>query len=83
MTVHNTLIVWRRTGKEHREDNEAQLNSQDLVDTSLREKANFLRSSSTGEDWCWWQIDEGLLVEKNLPGGDHMCCTTTCLSGAA
>lgn len=68
--MQNTLIVWRRTGKEHGEDTGFQLNSPELVDASLREKVDLLRSPSPDQDWSWWQLGDGLLVEKNLPGGD-------------
>ena len=69
MEMRETLIVWRRTGKEHRENAGFQRNSPDVVEASLRAKVEDFRSVAT-DTWSWWQIDDQLLIEKNRPGVD-------------
>ena len=68
--VHDTLIVWRRTGKEHGEDTGFRANPPEIVDASLRRKADDFRRAPPSE-WSWWRFSDNLLVEKNLPGGDQ------------
>ena len=69
MEMRETLIVWRRTGKEHRENAGFQRNSPDVVEASLRAKVEDFRSVAA-DTWSWWQIDDQLLIEKNRPGVD-------------
>lgn len=47
MEMRETLIVWRRTGKEHRENAGFQRNSPDVVEASLRAKVEDFRSVAT------------------------------------
>lgn len=65
--MQETLIVWRRTGKEHGENTGFQLNPPDVVEASLQRKVEDFRTVPR-ETWSWWQIDEELLIEKNRPG---------------
>ena len=67
--MQETLIVWRRTGKEHGESTGFQLNPPAVVEASLRRKVADFRAVAA-DTWSWWQIDDGLLIEKNRPGVD-------------
>lgn len=67
--MQETRIIWRRTGKEHGEDDGFRLNPPEVVEASLQRKAETL-DRVTPETWSWWQVDETLLIEKNRPGED-------------
>ena len=67
--MENTLIVWRRTGKEHGEDAGFRASPPEVIDASLRRKVDESRLSPASE-WSWWRFSDSLLVEKNRPDGD-------------
>ncbi len=67
--MKDTLIVWRRTGKEHGENTGFRLNPPDVIENSLRVKVEDSRSVDP-QTWSWWQVDDELLIEKNRPGVD-------------
>ena len=67
--MQDTLIVWRRTGKEHGEDTGFRVNPPEVIDANLRRKADDFRRSPASE-WSWWRFSEDLLVERNRPGDD-------------
>jgi hypothetical protein len=69
MPFKKTLIVWRRTGKEHREDTGFTVNTPEVVKESLITKRDKFQQTSEA-DWSWWQFNDDLLVEKNRPGND-------------
>jgi hypothetical protein len=62
--IEKTLIVWRRTGKEHGEDS-FQVNAPDVVEAAMRRKVEQLRNTAD-TDWGWWQLNDDVLVE--IPG---------------
>jgi hypothetical protein len=70
--VKDTLIVWRRTGKEHGEE-AFRLNTADVVDRSLRHKVEAMRPTAESQ-WRWWQLSEDLLAEKGGPNSDPGLC---------
>ena len=58
-----TMVVWRRTGKEHGENDGFRVNSPETIAMHLDGKLTEYRA--TPEDaWRWYQVDEGLIVEK-------------------
>ena len=69
MQLQDTLIVWRRTGKEHGESSGFQLNPPDVVEASLQTKVAIARNVPA-DTWSWWQASDELLIEKNRPEVD-------------
>ncbi len=63
--MDKTLIVWRRTGKEHGEDS-FQVNPPELIDEHLRSKIEQVRATQDDE-WRWYQINDEVLVEIPEP----------------
>lgn len=61
-----TLVVWRRLGKEHGEGSGFRKNSPDTIGKHIEDKVERFRRVPN-EDWRWWQIDEELIIEKPLP----------------
>lgn len=61
--MDKTLVVWRRLGKEHGENQGYRLNPPELVDDHIRSKVEAFRQ--TPEDaWRWYQVSENLIVEN-------------------
>ena len=63
--MDKALIVWRRTGKEHGED-EFRVNSPTVIDEHIRNKVEDLRSTPD-KYWRWWQLSDEVLVEIPEP----------------
>lgn len=68
--MKKTLVVWRRFGKEHSEDDGFRKNPEDVVSSSLQSKIEKFRKTES-DDWRWWQVNEHLIVEK--PIGTKYC----------
>ena len=67
--MKKTLIVWRRTGKEHGEDS-FQVNPPTRVDAHIRSKIERIRGTLDA-DWRWWQLNDEVLVEIPEPGQQY------------
>lgn len=60
--MDQTLIIWRRFGKEHGENSGFRVNPPETVQQHLQNKAVSFRTTPEA-DWRWWQVDEHLLLE--------------------
>ena len=69
MDFKKTLIVWRRTGKEDREDETFKVNPPEVVRQSLIDKRDKF-SQTSDDNWTWWYFNDELIVERNRPGND-------------
>lgn len=57
------MVVWRRFGKEHGENQGFRVNSAEVVEAHIRAKLE--QSITTPEgDWRWWQVSQGLIIER-------------------
>ena len=65
--MERTLVVWRRLGKEHGEGRGFKANPPDVVCAHIRQKAAAFRETPD-DDWRWWQVSDGLIVERPFPG---------------
>jgi len=64
--MQKTLIVWWRFGKEHGEE-DFRVNPPEVIAQHIEKKAAQFRAMAEAgaeADWPWWQVDEGLLIEK-------------------
>jgi hypothetical protein len=57
-----TLVAWWRLGKEHGAD-ELRVNTPEVIATHLDRKIISFRQTPP-DDWRWWQVDDGLIVER-------------------
>ena len=63
--MHRTLVIWWRYGKEHSEES-FRLNSPEVIAAHLDEKVAHFRQTPEAA-WRWWQVDDGVMVERPVP----------------
>ncbi len=65
--MKKTLVVWRRLGKEHGENQGYRLNPPEVVEEHIRSKVEAFRQTPD-DDWHWFRLSDDLIVESGVGG---------------
>lgn len=65
--MKSTLVAWHRYGKEHGETDEFRVNSQDVIDASIRRRIENAQQTDPAL-WKWFQVSDELIVERMFLG---------------